>query len=62
MAKSKMTRDPLPDEFRTIEEATEFWDTHSVVDYEDLQQDTDFEVELRSETNYFADVRHPWLH
>ncbi len=54
MAKSKMTSDPLPDEFQTIEEAAEFWDTHSLADYEDLQQEAAFEVELRSETNYFA--------
>ncbi len=54
MAKSKMTRDLLPNEFQTIEEAAEFWDTHSLADYEYLQQDADFEVELRLETNYFA--------
>jgi len=54
MAKSKVQRDPLPDEFKSIEEAAEFWDTHSLADYEDLQKDVEFEVELKSEKNYFA--------
>jgi hypothetical protein len=29
-------RDSLPDEFKTIEEAANFWDTHSLADYEDF--------------------------
>ena len=44
MAKSKIQRDPLPKEFKTIEEAAEFWDTHSLADYEDVQKDVEFEV------------------
>ena len=47
-------RDTLPEEFTSIDEAAEFWDTHSLVDYEDVQQDADFEVDLKSEKNYFA--------
>ncbi|HLC15962.1 MAG TPA: CopG family antitoxin [Thermodesulfovibrionia bacterium] len=54
MVKSKIQREPLPEEFRSIEEAAKFWDTHSLADYEDLQKDVDFEVELKSEKNYFA--------
>ncbi|MCL0069516.1 BrnA antitoxin family protein [Dehalococcoidia bacterium] len=54
MAKSKLQRDPIPEEFKNIEEAAEFWDTHSLADYEDLQTDVEFEVELKSEKNYFA--------
>ncbi|HAO20249.1 MAG TPA: hypothetical protein DCQ37_07025 [Desulfobacteraceae bacterium] len=50
----KNKRESLPEEFRSIEEAAKFWDTHSLADYEDLQSDTDFEVELKSEKNYFA--------
>ena len=50
----KNKRDALPDEFRNIEEAAKFWDTHSLADYEDLQRDIEFEVELKSEKNYFA--------
>lgn len=44
----------MPDEFKNIEEASEFWDTHSLADYEDLQKNVEFEVELKSEKNYFA--------
>lgn len=51
---SKNKRDVLPDEFETIEEAAEFWDTHSLADYEDYQKEVDFEVELKTEKNYFA--------
>lgn len=54
MLKNKLKRDPLPEEFKNIEEATQFWDTHSLADYEDLQQEVNFEVELKSEKNYFA--------
>ena len=50
----KNKRESLPEEFRSIEEAAKFWDTHSLADYEDLQSDTDFEVALKSEKNYFA--------
>jgi len=50
----KNKRESLPEEFRSIEEAAKFWDTHSLADYEDLQSDTDFEVGLKSEKNYFA--------
>ena len=54
MTKSKMQRDPLPEEFKDMEEAAEFWDTHSLADYEDLEKDVEFEVDLKSEKNYFA--------
>ncbi|RLC10568.1 MAG: hypothetical protein DRI57_20210 [Deltaproteobacteria bacterium] len=50
----KNNRDSLPDEFKTIEEAANFWDTHSLADYENFQRDMQFEVELKSEKNYFA--------
>ena len=54
MEKSKIQREPLPEEFNNIEEAAEFWDTHSLADYEDLQEEVEFEVDVRSEKNYFA--------
>ncbi len=47
-------RDRIPDEFKTIEEAAMFWETHSLADYKNLQTDTDFEVQIKSEKNYFA--------
>ena len=33
--KDKTNRDPLPDEFATLTELAEFWDTHDLTDYED---------------------------
>ncbi len=50
----KNKREILPEEFGNIEEAANFWDTNSLADYEDLQSDTEFEVDLKSEKNYFA--------
>jgi len=54
MAKNKKTRDPIPREFKTIEELQEFWDTHSVADYDDLFKDVHFDVDLRGRTNLVA--------
>jgi predicted HicB family RNase H-like nuclease len=47
MAKSKSPRDPIPEQFATIEEAADFWDTHSLADYWDLTEEADFEVKLQ---------------
>ena len=41
-------RDPLPENFRSLEEFWTFWDTHSTADYEDLMEDVDMEVNIRS--------------
>ncbi len=46
MAKNKK-RDPIPDHFKTIEEAAEFWDTHDLGDYWDLTREAQFEVDLQ---------------
>lgn len=47
MAKSKKKIDPLPDQFQSLEEAGEFWDTHSSADYEEYMQPVHFEVDLK---------------
>ena len=39
--------DPLPDEFGSYEEAAEFWDTHSITDYEEFLEPVDVEVDLQ---------------
>ena len=31
----KKRRDPIPENFKSIDEAAKFWDTHSVADYLD---------------------------
>lgn len=37
-------RDPIPETFESMEAAAEFWDTHSLADYEDQLQEVDVEV------------------
>ena len=45
--RKKKRRDPLPEEFGSLEKAGEFWDTHSGADYEDYMKEVHFEVELK---------------
>ncbi len=54
MTNNRKHRDPIPREFKTIEELQEFWDKHSVADYDDLLKDVHFEVDLRGRTNLVA--------
>jgi hypothetical protein len=46
MARSKKERDPIPEHFKSIEEAAEFWDSHDLGDYWDLTREADFEVDI----------------
>jgi len=39
--------DPLPDEFRSEDEAADFWDTHSIADYEETLEPAHVEVDLK---------------
>src|SRR5205823_5955035 len=39
--------DPLPDSFETEEQAGEFWDTHSLMDYQEHLEATDDSIEIR---------------
>jgi hypothetical protein len=39
--------DPLPDEFGSYEEAAEFWDTHSITDYEESLEPVDLDVDIQ---------------
>ena len=36
--------DPIPDEFDSIQDAAEFWETHSLADYWDQTREVEFEV------------------
>ncbi len=47
-------RDLLPESFDSLEEFWSFWDTHSTADYEDLMEDVDAQVALRSNKMYCA--------
>ena len=37
----------MPEHFQSLEEAGEFWDTHSSADYEEFMLPADFEVDLK---------------
>ena len=47
-------REPLPDNFDSLEALGMFWDTHSTADYEDLMEDVDMQVDIRSRRVYCA--------
>jgi len=42
----------LPDNFSTLNELWEFWDTHSSADYEDDMEPVDIEIDLVSSKIY----------
>ncbi len=48
MAKSKQERDPIPEHFKSIEEAAEFWDSHDLGDYWDLTREAHFDVDIKN--------------
>jgi hypothetical protein len=39
--------DPLPKEFKSYEEAAEFWDTHSITDYEEFPEHVEVDVDIQ---------------
>jgi hypothetical protein len=45
-------KDVLPESFSTLEELSEFWDTHSTADYEDILEPVDVEIDLSSSKVY----------
>ena len=42
-------RDPIPENFETLEDFWEFWDKHSLADYEDKLREIEVEVNLQDE-------------
>jgi hypothetical protein len=50
--KKTATRDALPENFTTLEEFWEFWDTHSSADYEDTMEAVAVEVDPFSSKVY----------
>ena len=42
--KQTTQRDPLPEDFGSLEEFLAFWDTHSTADYEDQMEDVDIGI------------------
>jgi hypothetical protein len=51
--KNKTKRDPIPESFDSLEDAAEFWDTHSIADYEDVTEEVQFDVDLQRGSYYF---------
>ena len=47
-------RDPLPEDFGSLEDFWAFWDTYSTADYEDLMEDVDMRIDIRSSKVYCA--------
>lgn len=47
MEKTNKIIDPLPDSFATEEEAGEFWDSHSTMDYIEYLEPVDDVIEIR---------------
>ena len=45
-------RDTLPEDFGTLDELWEFWDTHSSADYEDLMEPVEMEIDVSSSKMY----------
>ncbi len=51
-SKKQKKRDPLPDEFPSLEAAGEFWDTHDSGDYEEYM------IPVPSDTDLSPDAHH----
>jgi len=47
MKKASRRIDPLPDEFASEAEAAEFWDTHSLTDYEEFLEPAELQVQIQ---------------
>jgi hypothetical protein len=51
-SKKPTPRDVLPDDFQTLEELSDFWDTHSSADYEGVMEPVETEIDLSSSKVY----------
>lgn len=49
-SKVKKQRDPLPEQFNNLEDAVEFWDAHSLADYEESWKDVQCEIDIKRRT------------
>ena len=57
---------PLPEEFASIEEVQEFWDTHSTADYWDEMEDVDMGLspafQAKLETKKLYHIEHKYIY
>jgi len=54
MQKSKKKIEPIPDEFKTVKAASDFWDKHDITDYWDDTKEVKFGASLKKEPKYIA--------
>lgn len=47
MANDKRQADPIPETFATLEAFQDFWDTHSLADYDDYLREVEFDVDIQ---------------
>jgi hypothetical protein len=47
-------KDLLPEAFESIEEAGNFWDTHSLADYKDQVRAVDLDLQITKRTRYIT--------
>ncbi len=47
MQKNSKKRDPIPQHFKSIEEAADFWDSHDLADYWDLTREAHFDIDIK---------------
>ncbi len=50
--KESARKDVLPESFNTLEELSDFWDTHSTADYEEVMEPVEAEIDLSSSKVY----------
>ncbi len=48
MERNKVRRDPLPEQFKTIDEFTKFWDTHDTEDYPEAWREVRATVRMKT--------------
>lgn len=51
MAKNEKLRDPVPEQFESLEEAAAFWDSHDLTEYEDIWKPVELQVRFKA-TDY----------
>jgi len=47
METNEKVRDPIPEHFKSLDEAAEFWDSHDLADYWDQTSEASFDVDLQ---------------
>jgi hypothetical protein len=52
MQKSKKIREPIPEEFASIEEAAEFWEKHDLSEYWDETREVEFDIKVPPAPRY----------